>query len=92
MQGGGTASDASISQTGTIPASAQSLLFEEQGLQGAANPQLGVGNFAVLIGDQSIPLEVVSSGANYTLYGANISAWDGQSKELTFSAHLDLTP
>jgi len=69
-----------------LPAWGQSLLFEEQGFQGSVNPQLGVGNFAVLVGNQSIPFEALSSGPNYTLYGANISTWAGQSEQLTFSA------
>jgi hypothetical protein len=86
LQGGVTASAASISQTGFIAASDQTLLFKELG----AIP--GSGNFAVLIGNQSIPVEAVSTGTtvsggyNYTLYGADISAWAGQTEQLTFSA------
>jgi hypothetical protein len=80
LQGGVTASAASISQTGFIAASDQSLLFEEWGAT------LGSGNFALLIGNQSIPVEEISTGANYTVYGADISAWAGQTEQLTFSA------
>jgi len=76
LQGGVTASDASLSQAGLIPASAQSLLFE-------AN---GVGPLEVLIGGQSVPYSAVGSGPNYTLYSANISAWAGDTEQLTFSA------
>jgi hypothetical protein len=77
LQGGETASAASISQTGTIPSGMQSLLFEAQP---------GEGSFDVLVGTQIVPFSAVGSGPNYTLYGANISAWAGQTEQLTFSA------
>lgn len=76
--GGTTVEAATISQTGLIPAGTQSLLFK-------AAPQ-GTGQLTVDIGAQSISFTAVASGPNYTLYGANISAWAGQTAALTFSA------
>jgi hypothetical protein len=82
LQGGGTASAASISQSGTIPSGTQSLLFE-------AEP--GHGTLDVFVGTQMVPFMALATGANYTLYGANISAWAGQTEQLTFSALEDLS-
>jgi hypothetical protein len=39
-----------------------------------------------LVGNQIVPFSYVASGPNYTLVGANISAWAGQTEQLTFSA------
>jgi hypothetical protein len=77
LQGGITVSAASISQSGLIPLGTQSLFFEAQPTSGA---------FDVFIGSQAIPFTAVGTGPNYTLYGASISAWAGQTEQLTFSA------
>ena len=82
LTGGTSASSASISQTGLIPSGTESLLFEaQQGSGGGAG-----GNLDVLIGTQSVPIMPVAIEPTYTLYGANISAWAGNTEELTFSA------
>jgi len=77
LQGSGVSSLPAISQTGLIPAGTQSLYFEAQA---------GVGALDVLVGTHVIPFAAVGSGANYTLYGANISAWGGDTEQLTFAA------
>jgi hypothetical protein len=77
LQGSFDSSVPAISQTGLIPAGTQSLLFEAQP---------GVGALHVLVGTQLVPFAAVGSGPNYTLYGANISAWAGDTEQLTFSA------
>jgi hypothetical protein len=74
---GGVPTSASISQSGSIPSGTQSLLFE------VGNGPLGPPE--VLIGAQSVPLTPVGNGANYTIYGGNISAWAGQTEELTLA-------
>jgi hypothetical protein len=66
-----------ISQTSLIPTGTQSLYFEAQ-------PGLGALN--VLVGNQNIPFAAVGTGPNYTLYGANMSAWAGDIEQLTFAA------
>ena len=76
-RGAETPAAASISQTGLIPAGTQSLLFETE---------LGYELLDVYIGSQNVPLTAVRSGPNYTLYGTDISAWAGQTEQLTFSA------
>jgi hypothetical protein len=75
-------SGASISQTGLVPLGSDSLLFE-------AN---GSGPLDVFIGGQNVSFSAVGSGPNYTLYGANISAWTGDSESLTFLAVADGSP
>ena len=51
----------------------------------------GWGTLDVLIGTQVVSFSALGSGPNYTLYGANISAWAGDSELLTFSALEDLS-
>ncbi|HZM03114.1 MAG TPA: PEP-CTERM sorting domain-containing protein [Candidatus Saccharimonadales bacterium] len=77
LQGGITAPAASISQTGLIPISTKSLFFDAEA---------GSGPFAVSVGGRNIPFEAVGTGVSYTLYGADISAWAGDTEPLTFSA------
>lgn len=80
LQGGagnGGSAAASISQTELIPAGMESLLFEAQP---------GDATLEVLIGTQDVPITAIGNGPNYTLYGANISEWAGDTEELTFSA------
>jgi hypothetical protein len=75
----------SISQTGLVPADAQMLLFKTD--SASLSPVL------VSFGGQNLPYTAVSSGPNYTLYGANVSAFAGQTAALSFwgtsGAYLD---
>jgi hypothetical protein len=64
---------ASISQTGLILPGTQSLLFDAIS---------GAGPLAVLIGTQAVPFVRVETEPNYSVYGANISAWSGQTETL----------
>ena len=80
LYGGHTASSASISQTGIVPLNTESILFEAQ------NFGLSGGTLLVSLGGQNIPFFALSTGSNYTLYGGNIPAVAGQSKQLIFSA------
>jgi hypothetical protein len=77
LQGGITAPSASISQTGLIPPLTESLYFKADA---------GSGPLDITIAGQNISYAAVGSGPNYTLYGANISAWGGHTEQLTFSA------
>ncbi len=74
--------DASLFQTGIIPAGSQSLRFR-------AYQDYPQGTFAVTIGGQALPLTALSTGANYTLFAADISAWSGQTNTLCFTAFAD---
>ena len=76
-----TAPTAAISQTGLIPISAVSLLFQAQP---------GPGDLEVSFGSQVLSVFALSTGPNYTLYGADISAFAGQTNALTFSALQNL--
>ena len=71
------ATSASIGQTGTIPATAQSLTF----FLGNA-----FGNLQVTFNGQSISYSAIGNGANYTIYGADISSYAGQTAQLLFTA------
>jgi hypothetical protein len=82
LQGGVTASGASISQTGVIPRSTESLLFDAQAQQGVGLQHI----LQVSIGGQIISFVALSTGPTYTEYGATISAWAGDSEPLTFTA------
>ncbi len=77
LQAGQASFPATISQTGLVPASVQSLLFQAQP---------GRGSLEVYLGGQSLSFSALSDGPNYTLYGADISSFAGQAKELMFSA------
>jgi hypothetical protein len=71
---------ASIGQTGQIPASAESLLFW-------GNLSLASGNnFDVSFDGQDLSLVAISNALNYTVYGADVSAFAGQTGQLLFSA------
>jgi len=81
LTGGVTASDAAISQTGTIPVGTKSLLFEASEI---ANDPTEVLN--VQVGTQTVAITPVGTAANYALYAVNISAWAGDTEQLSFSA------
>jgi hypothetical protein len=71
----GMSNTAAIAQTGLIPATAQSLTF------------FGVlGSFQTTFKGQVIPLTAIGSGANYTIYGGDVSLFAGQVGELRFTA------
>jgi hypothetical protein len=81
LQGGTTAggmvygtNGASVFQTGQIPASSLSLIY------------LGGGAVQVSFNGQALPHVALSSTANYTMWGADVSAYAGQSGELRFTA------
>jgi hypothetical protein len=78
----GSGETASISQTGQIPFGTESLFFEAQKGSGGG----GNGNLTVMIGTQTVSTVPVAFEPNFTLYGANISAWAGDTEQLTFAA------
>jgi len=69
----------SISQTGLIPTSTESLFFNSQANSGATT-------LLVSLGGQNVSFSAISTGPNYTLYGGNISAFAGQAEQLTITA------
>lgn len=76
LNGGGTAS-VSISQTGRVPDGTSSLQFEAQSY---GYP------FSVSMGGQTLTPVVLSSSAAYSIYGADISSFSGQTATLTFTS------
>ena len=73
----------SISQTGSVPNNAESLLFEAEGP--GTGGSLGASGLEVMLGGQSLSLSALSDGSGYTVYGANVPAdMDDQVEALTF--------
>jgi hypothetical protein len=71
---------ASIAQTGVVPAAAQSILFFAKQMSSSAAVLL------VSLGAQNLSLVEMSSTQSYTVYGADISAFAGQTTVLTLTA------
>ena len=61
-----------IGQVGTIPANAQSVRFFANGA------------ISVSFGGQPLPVTALETTPNYTIYGADVSAFAGQTRELLF--------
>jgi hypothetical protein len=78
-----TAGDTTLSQTGLVPAGTASLQF--RAFEGF-DP---LGSFAVTLGGQNLSLVTISNSLNYTLYGADISAWAGQTAQLAFTVFAE---
>jgi hypothetical protein len=79
----GLYSNSSLSQTGVVPGTAESLQFEAYGP--GPGGSLGGSDLGVTLGGQSLSLLPLSTGPNYVVYGANIPAdLAGQTEALTF--------
>ena len=81
----GTPTSASIAQTGALPANAESLQFKAWQTFG--------GPFSVSFAGNNLPLVLLStaqapSGQQYDVYGADISAYAGQTGQLEFTELL----
>ncbi len=72
----GNPNNATISQTGQIPATAQSLTFYGNLF----------GNIQVTFNGNNLSFSAIGNGANYTIYGVDISAYAGQTGQLQFTA------
>jgi hypothetical protein len=83
LQGSSAGAPASVSigQTGQIPAGSASLQFFGADL----------GNLQVLFDGQPLSYGAIGTGPNYTIYGADISAYAGQTGQLLFTALPDGT-
>ncbi len=77
--------NASIEQYGTVPMAIQSLEFKAWDWL----PSTSI--LAVSFKGNILSPVVIGSGSNYTLYGANISGFAGQSGQLEFSAVWNLS-
>jgi hypothetical protein len=74
---------ASIEQTGMVPQGSQSLEFEAW--------QTASTEFSVSFNGNNLSPVVLGTGANYTLYGVNISPYVGQTGSLEFTANYSGT-
>jgi len=68
-----------IFQTGLIPASTATLLFAADGISQYST-------LSVSLNGQNLNYLALSTGSNYTLYGADVSAFAGQIATLAFSS------
>ena len=73
--------DATLSQTGLVPAGTESLRFKAYLTAYGA-----LGSFGVTLGGQTLSLVPLASGPNYTFYGADVHQFAGQTAELDFTA------
>jgi len=71
---------ASIGQTGTIPNTTKSLTFF-----GNLAGNISGENLQITFNGQNIPFSAIGNGANYTIYGANIAGYAGQTGQLLFT-------
>src|SRR6185312_14860338 len=69
----------SISQTGLVPADAQSILFKAQP---------GSASFTLSLDGENIPYTSLATEPNYTLYAADVTAFAGQVSDLAFTAGI----
>lgn len=73
---------AAIGQTGLIPGTAQSLVFfGNTSLSGIAN------DMEITFNGSNVPYFAIGSGAGYTIYGANISGFAGDTGQLLFTTY-----
>ncbi len=79
VAGVGEQADTTLAQTGLVPVGSQTLLFK-------AYFTAPLNYIDVTLGGQPLSLIPVQAGANYTLYGADVHAWAGQTAELAFTA------
>jgi len=77
LTGGLSPFPATISQIGQVPALTESLFFEAQP---------GFSTLQVSLGGQNLSFFAIGAASNYTLYGASVSAFAGQTEQLIFSA------
>lgn len=71
----------SLSQTASVPAGAQSILF-------IASSGFGAAPLLLSLGGQNISYSAISIEPDYTLYGGNIPAFGDQIETLTFNAPI----
>ena len=82
LQGGVTSAGASITQTAQIPSGMETLLFEAQFEGGQIIPGL----LEVSIDGQGLAFSAIGTEPNYTLHGADIESWAGDTVTLAFTA------
>lgn len=91
LQSGLSVSDApalaAIAQTGVIPSTALSVQFLASRILGSSSAQLNVS-----IGGQIVSLVPLSITANHTVYGADVSAYSGLTRELRIASAPSAVP
>lgn len=82
LSSGGNPTYSTLSQTGVVPNGTLSLLMDVNAWNG----------FSVSLNGQTISMVALQTFSSYTLYGADISAFGGQSVQLSITAPPTSTP
>jgi hypothetical protein len=77
-----TPTSSTLSQTGLIPTGTLSLRMDVNAVDG----------FAVTLGGQTLDMVALQVFSSYTLYGANISGFSGQTEQLSITAPPTASP
>jgi hypothetical protein len=75
-----------ISQTGTVPSTANSIQFKLGtiwGFGGTVDLSQPQNNFYVTLNDQIVPLQVMANGGSYLILAGDVSMWAGQTAQLS---------
>jgi hypothetical protein len=86
--------DAELAQTGTVPADARSIAFATTSYSLLPNPDLRpeYWQLDLLFNGQRLPYVKVMSQLDFTIWGADVSAYAGQTVELRFLLHTAYPP
>jgi hypothetical protein len=77
---------ASIAQMGLIPASAKSIQMKIEPLNGLNTGPSSAAYLGVMIAGQNVVMVPLSSTADYTIYGGDVSAFAGQTNQLEITS------
>jgi hypothetical protein len=79
---------ASITQTGLVPSTAQSLNFKVADVLASQLSPTLPGQFFVTMGGESVALQVVANNGDYTELAGDISNWAGQTAALSIGVNV----
>jgi hypothetical protein len=87
---GGSSSE-SISQTGKVPVTANSIQFKVafiDGFGGTVDTSQPQNNFYVTMNNQIVPLQIMVNTGSYLILSGDVSAWAGQTSQLTIGVSV----
>jgi hypothetical protein len=80
----GGLADATISQTGVVPLTARSVIFDEVSESGSFVPEVSIGSDVLSL--FPVGSGTGQNGVGFTTWGANVSAWAGQTEQLSITS------
>ncbi len=86
---GGSSSE-SISQSGTVPNTAQLIEFKLASIQtvGIANKSLPQNYFFIMLNSRIIPIQILTNTGSFIVLGGNVSRWAGLTAQLTIGVQV----